>query len=637
LAPLPLVPERKITMADFHPVFAADINTDLLQKHRKGLLRLITCGSTADGKSTLIKRLLHESSIIFKDQSAAFEADAANTDQIDLTHQQFSTERRRFIVADVAGPAQYTRSMITAATTADLAIILIDARKGLLEQTRRHSYLVSLVGVRHVLVAVSKMDLVDYSEDVFQQIKKEYLEFSSRIGIRHVDVLPVSGIKGDNIVERSSNTPWYQGSTLLHHLQTIESDQEYLQKQAFRLPVQGVSRSSLDIFCVTRPLASGTIASGLIRRGQQVRVQPSGRASTVTRIVSAEGDLDQAVASQCVTLTLADEMDISCGDVISDSESAAEVAAQFQATLVWMHDAPMLRGRSYLLKIGHKTVTATVLPLKHKINVNTLEQVAAQTLERNEIGVAELELDRLIAFDAHRSNRHTAGFILLDSLTNHTVGAGALNFALRRAHNIHWQALDVNKQARRDLNGHGSGVIWLTGLSGAGKSTIANALEKLCHASGIRTYLLDGDNVRHGLNKDLGFTATDRVENIRRVAEVAKLMVDAGVVVITAFISPFLAERTMARNLFDANEFCEVHVKTPLSVAESRDVKGLYKKARSGQLKNFTGIDSPYEEPLSPEILIESTSTSADMAARQIYEYLARNVLVSSKTKSDLI
>jgi bifunctional enzyme CysN/CysC len=626
-------------MAHISDLIATDINAYLLQHQHKSLLRFITCGSVDDGKSTLIGRLLYESKMLFEDQLAALEADskkvgtrggdidyallmdglAAEREQgitIDVAYRFFSTDKRKFIVADTPGHEQYTRNMITGASTADLAIILVDARKGLLVQTRRHSYLVRLIGIRHVVVAVNKMDLVDYSEDVFRQIEKNYREFAEKIGIEDITVMPISGVKGDNIIEKSSNTPWYQGPTLMQHLETVEIDEERLQKLPFRMPVQWVNRPNLDF----RGFA-GTIASGAIQPGQRVRVQPSGRESTVTRIVTSGADLDQAVANQSVTLTLADEVDISRGDVISGCDAPAEVADQFQATVVWMHDAPMLRGRSYLMKIGTKTVTATVLPLKHKINVNTLEQVAAEKLELNEIGVAELELDRPIAFDAYSKNRDTGGFILIDRLTNNTVGAGMLDFALRRADNIHWQALEVNKGARRALNGHGSGVIWLTGLSGAGKSTIANLLEKKFYSAGVRTYLLDGDNVRHGLNKDLGFTSADRVENIRRVGEVARLMVDAGIVVITAFISPFRAEREMARSLFEENEFCEVYVKTPLAVAEERDVKGLYKKARSGQLKNFTGIDSPYEEPVDAEVVIESVSVDAELAADHIYKW----------------
>jgi bifunctional enzyme CysN/CysC len=617
-----------------------DIDAYLEQHQHKSLLRFITCGSVDDGKSTLIGRLLWESKMLFDDQLAALEADskrvgtrggeidyallldglAAEREQgitIDVAYRFFSTDRRKFIVADTPGHEQYTRNMVTGASTADLAIILIDARKGMLVQTRRHSYLVKLIGIRHVVVAVNKMDLVDYSPEVFAKIEAEYRAFAEHIGLESITVMPISGVRGDNITGKSPNTPWYEGPTLMAHLETVEIDEQRLQRQPFRMPVQWVNRPHLDF----RGFA-GTIAGGVIKPGQKIRVQPSGRESTVTRIVTADGDLDRAVANQSITLTLADEVDISRGDVISTIDEPAQVADQFEATVVWMSDQWMLRGRSYLMKIGTRTVTATVLPLKHKINVNTLEHVAAETLELNEIGVVELELDRPVAFDAYTANRDTGGFILIDRLTNNTVGAGMLKFALRRSDNIHWQAVEVNKQARRGLNGHGSGVVWLTGLSGAGKSTLANVLEKRLHAQGRRTYLLDGDNVRHGLNKDLGFTAADRVENIRRVAEVAKLMVDCGVIVITAFISPFRAERQMARELFEAGEFIEVFVDTPLAVAEERDPKGLYKKARRGELKNFTGIDSPYEPPTQPEVRVDTTSLSVEAASDQLLQVL---------------
>jgi len=634
-------------MSHVSDLIATDIEKYLEQHQHKSLLRFITCGSVDDGKSTLIGRLLYESKMLFEDQIAALEADskrvgtrggeidyallmdglAAEREQgitIDVAYRFFSTDLRKFIVADTPGHEQYTRNMITGASTADLAIILIDARKGMLVQTRRHSFLVSLIGIRHVVLAINKMDLVDYSQEVFDKIEADYRAFAKQIGIEHITVMPISGVKGDNIVDKSPNTPWYSGPTLMRHLETVELDELRLQKQPFRLPVQWVNRPNLDF----RGFA-GTIAGGAVKPGQRIRVQPSGRESVVTRIVTADGDLDQAVANQSITLTLADEVDISRGDVISTCDAPAEVADQFQATVVWMHDAPMLRGRSYLMKIGTKTVTATVLPLKHKININTLEHVAAEKLELNEIGVVELELDRAIAFDAYQANRDTGGFILIDRLNNNTVGAGMLDFALRRADNIHWQAVEVNKAARQQLNGHGSAVVWMTGLSGAGKSALANMLEKHLHARGVRTYLLDGDNVRHGLNKDLGFTESDRVENIRRVAEVAKLMVDAGIIVITAFISPFRAERQVARELVGAGEFIEVFIDTPLAIAEERDPKGLYKKARRGELKNFTGIDSPYEAPKSPEMRIDTTQYSAEQGAEVVFQLLRKRGLIN--------
>ncbi|MGF6660320.1 bifunctional enzyme CysN/CysC [Paraburkholderia atlantica] len=627
-------------MAHVSDLIGTDIERYLKQHEKKSLLRFITCGSVDDGKSTLIGRLLYESRMLFEDQLAALEADskkvgtrggeidyallldglAAEREQgitIDVAYRFFSTDRRKFIVADTPGHEQYTRNMITGASTADLAIILVDARKGMLQQTRRHSYLVSLIGIRNVVLAVNKMDLVEYSRERFDEISRDYCEFAHKIGISDVTAIPISGVTGDNIVERSTRTPWYDGPSLMHHLETVEIDESRLQALPMRFPVQWVNRPNLDF----RGFA-GTIASGVARVGQRVQVQPSGRETTVARIVTADGDLDEAFAEQSVTLLLADEVDVSRGGLISAADSPAQVADQFEATLVWMSDQPMLRGRSYLLKIGTRTVTATILPLKYKLNVDTLDHVAGETLALNEIGVAELEFDRAIAFDPYEQNRETGGFIVIDRMTNSTVGAGMLRFALRRANNIRWQALEVDKHARRMLNGHQSGVVWLTGLSGAGKSTIANLLEKRLHAMGKRTYLLDGDNVRHGLNKDLGFTAEDRVENIRRIAEVAKLMADAGVIVITAFISPFRAERALARELMEEGEFIEVFIDTPLEVAEERDPKGLYKKARRGELKNFTGIDSPYEAPESPEIHINTTTSSAEVAVETIFERL---------------
>jgi bifunctional enzyme CysN/CysC len=631
-------------MAHVSDLIATDIERYLKQHETKGLLRFITCGSVDDGKSTLIGRLLYESKMLFEDQLAALEADskkvgtrggeidyallldglAAEREQgitIDVAYRFFSTDRRKFIVADTPGHEQYTRNMVTGASTADLGIILIDARKGLLVQTRRHSYLMSLIGIRHVVVAVNKMDLVGYSQEVFDRIEADYRALAAQLGLADIVLMPISGVHGDNIVEKSANTPWYAGPTLMHHLETVEIDEDRLQRQAMCMPVQWVNRPSLDF----RGFA-GTLASGIVRTGQRVRVLPSGRETTVARIVTADGDLDHAVANQSVTLTLTDEVDVSRGDVLSAVDAPAEVADQFEATIVWMSDQPMLRGRDYLMKIGTRTVTATVLPLKYKVNINTLEHVAAETLELNEIGVCELELDRRIAFDAYAACRDTGGFILIDRLSNNTIGAGMLRFALRRADNIHWQAVEVNKAARREKNRHASAVVWFTGLSGAGKSTLANLLEKRLHAQGLRTYLLDGDNVRHGLNKDLGFTDADRAENIRRVAEVAKLMVDAGLVVITAFISPFRAERRMARDLLEAGEFIEVFVDTPLPVAEQRDTKGLYKKARRGELKNFTGIDSPYETPENAEIRVDTTACTPAEAVERILSAVQRHL-----------
>ena len=620
-------------MAHISDLIATDIEQYLKAHENKSLLRFITCGSVDDGKSTLIGRLLYESKMLFEDQLAAVEADskkfgtqgdqidfallvdglAAEREQgitIDVAYRFFSTDKRKFIVADTPGHEQYTRNMVTGASTADVAILMVDARRGILTQTRRHSYLVKLLGIRHVLVAINKMDLVDYSEKTFRQIVDSYREFATHIGIEDVTFIPLSAFKGDNITDPSEAMPWYHGTTLMGYLETVEIDDERMQRAAFRLPVQWVNRPNLDF----RGFA-GTIAGGVIRPGDRIRVQPSGRESTVARIVTHGGDLERAVSGQSITLTLADEIDISRGDVISTVEAPAETADQFETTLIWMHDEPLLPGRPYLLKIGTKTVTATITDIKYQVNVNTLEHNAAKTLELNAIGVCNLSLDRPIAFDAYQDNRDTGGFILIDRLSNNTVGAGLLHFALRRAHNIHVQHVDVDKTARAALKRQQGCVLWFTGLSGAGKSSIANLVEQKLHALGHHTYLLDGDNVRHGLNKDLGFTDADRVENIRRVGEVAKLMVDAGLIVLTAFISPFRAERRMARGLVEEGEFVEVFVDTPLEVAEQRDVKGLYKKARRGELKNFTGIDSPYEAPEEPEIRLDTTRLSLEAAA----------------------
>jgi bifunctional enzyme CysN/CysC len=633
-------------MAHVSDLIASDIDAYLRQHETKSLLRFITCGSVDDGKSTLIGRLLYESKMLFDDQLAAIEADsrkwgtqggqidfallvdglAAEREQgitIDVAYRYFSTDRRKFIVADTPGHEQYTRNMITGASTADAAVILIDARKGVLTQTRRHSYLVSLIGIRKVVLAINKMDLVDYAEEVFTRIDDDYRRFAASIGLQDVTSIPVSGLQGDNIVAPSDRTPWYHGPTLMGFLETTEIDETRLQRGPLRLPVQWVNRPDLDFrgFC-------GMIASGSVRPGDRVRIQPSGRESRVARIVTADGDRPLAVAGESVTLTLTDEVDISRGDVISAADAPAEVADQFECTLVWMADQPLMPGRPHLLKIGTRTVGATVTEIKHKVNVNTLEHLAAKQLELNEIAVCNLALDRPVAFDAYAANRDTGGFIVIDRLSNNTVGAGMLHFALRRSHNIHLQHLDVNKAARGALLGQKPSVLWFTGLSGSGKSTIANLVEKKLHAMGRHCYLLDGDNVRHGLNKDLGFTEADRVENVRRVAEVAKLMVDAGLIVLTAFISPFRAERALARGLVEDDEFIEIHVDTPLEVAESRDVKGLYKKARRGELRNFTGIDSPYEAPEQPELRLDTVARSAQEAADAVITLLQRRGLI---------
>ncbi len=626
-------------MAHKSDLIATDIQAYLKSHEHKSLLRFITCGSVDDGKSTLIGRLLYESKMLFDDQLTALEADskkvgtqggeldfallvdglAAEREQgitIDVAYRFFSTDRRKFIVADTPGHEQYTRNMVTGASTADVAVILIDARKGVLTQTRRHSYIVSLLGIKHVVLAINKMDLVGYSQQIFDTIVGEYREFAAQIGLDNIVPVPLSALRGDNMLERSANTPWHQGPTLMSYLETVAIDGD-LQQRPFRLPVQWVNRPNQDF----RGFA-GTIASGVIRKGDAIRALPSGRTSKVARIVTHDGDLEEAVAGQSITLTLTDEADISRGDVIAAAASPPAVADQFQATVIWMHDEPMLPGRPYLIKLGARTITGSITAPKYKVNVNTLEHLAAKQLELNEIGVCNLSLDQPVAFDPYTDNRQTGGFILIDKISNDTVGAGLLSFALRRAENIHWQALDVNKPARAALKGQRACVLWFTGLSGAGKSTVANLVEKRLHSMGRHTYTLDGDNVRHGLNKDLGFTDADRVENMRRVAEVSRLMVDAGLIVLVSFISPFRSERRLARELMQSGEFFEVYVDTPLEEAEKRDPKGLYKKARRGELQNFTGIDSPYEAPENPEIHLRTALVSPEDAAEQIMNQL---------------
>jgi bifunctional enzyme CysN/CysC len=626
-------------MAHTSSLIAEDIEQYLLVHEKKTLLRFMTCGSVDDGKSTLIGRLLYESKLVFADQLLAVEADslrknmqegeldlsllvdglAAEREQgitIDVAYRFFSTEQRKFIVADTPGHEQYTRNMVTAASNSDLAIVLVDARKGVLTQTRRHSYLVALLGIRKVVLAVNKMDAVGFDQAIFAQIEKEYRAFAGQVGLTEIVAIPLSALKGDNVTERSENTPYYQGPALMQYLQTVEVQQE-LGALPFRMPVQWVSRPNQDF----RGFA-GLIASGTIKRGDTIRIAPSGILSQVEKIVTYDGELAAAGAGQSVTLTLAHEVDVSRGDLLVAADAPPAVADQLQATLIWMHEEPMLPGRSYLCKLGARTVTASITALKHKINVNTLEHLAAATLGLNEIGVCNLGLDRVVPFDPYLENRDTGGFVLIDRMTNNTVGAGLIHFALRRADNIYWHALEVNKQSRAAHKRQTPRVLWLTGLSGAGKSTIANLVEKRLHSLGMHTYLLDGDNVRHGLNRDLGFSDADRVENIRRIAEVSRLMVDAGLIVLVAFISPFRAERAMARSLFESREFVEIFVDTPLAEAERRDPKGLYKKARAQKLKNFTGIDSPYEPPESPELRIDTTSLSAEEAAQRIVSYL---------------
>ena len=618
---------------------AGDIATYLKQHEAKPLLRFITCGSVDDGKSTLIGRLLYDSKRLFDDQLAALEKDsrrhgtqgeridyallldglAAEREQgitIDVAYRYFDTDKRKFIVADCPGHEQYTRNMATGASTADLAVVLVDARKGLLTQTHRHSYIVSLLGIRHVVLAVNKMDLVDFDEAVFARIATDYRALARRLGIPEVTCIPLSALEGDNLSSRSTRTPWYNGPALLEHLEQVQVDAQE-GGGSLRLPVQWVNRPHQNF----RGYA-GTLAAGEVKPGDEVIVLPSARRSRVSRVLDAEGDVASATAGQAVTLTLADEIDISRGDVIAAAGDPPEVADQFAAHLLWMSDAPLLPGRPYWLKIGARTVSATVTEIKHRIDVNTQEHLAAKRLELNEVGYCNLSLDEPIPFEAYAGNRTLGGFILIDRYDNGTAAAGTLDFALRRAGNVHWQHVDVDKAARARQKGQVPKVLWFTGLSGAGKSTIANLVDKRLHALGYHSFLLDGDNVRHGLNRDLGFTDEDRVENIRRVAEVAKLMTDAGLIVLVSFISPFRAERRMARARFDAGEFVEVFVDVPLAVAEARDVKGLYRKARAGLIPNFTGIDSPYEAPEHPELHLDAGAGDPEAMALLVLAHL---------------
>jgi bifunctional enzyme CysN/CysC len=625
-----------------HDLIAQDIETYLHKHQLKSLLRFITCGSVDDGKSTLIGRLLYDSKMIFEDQLAALAADskrigtqgrnidfallvdglAAEREQgitIDVAYRYFTTEKRKFIVADTPGHEQYTRNMVTGASTANLAVILVDARKGVLTQTRRHSYLTHLLGIKSIVLAVNKMDLVNYAQATFDSIVAEYRVFADSIGIRDFLAIPISSLAGDNITAASSNTNWYEGPSLISHLETVEIDEAGAQRRPFRMPVQWVNRPNLDF----RGFA-GLISQGSVLPGDSVRVLPSGRTSTVARVVTFGEDLEQAVAGQSVTLTLADAVDCSRGDVLAAAEDSPEIADQFEATLVWMADEELLPGRPYWLKLATQLVTATVYGPKYQINVNTLEHLAAKTLSLNAIGVANLSTDKPLVFESYEKSRELGGFILIDKISNATVAAGMLHFALRRSSNVHWQPLDIDRDAHARLKQQRPRLLWFTGLSGAGKSSIANLVQKKLYALGKHSFLLDGDNIRHGLNKDLGFTDADRVENIRRIGEVAKLMTDAGLIVLTAFISPFRAERRMVREMSLPDEFIEIYVETPLEVAEQRDVKGLYKKARAGQLRHFTGIDSPYEPPEQPEIRVNTVETSAEDAADEIVAYVMR-------------
>jgi bifunctional enzyme CysN/CysC len=627
-------------MAHISELISTDIESYLKSHEEKSLLRFITCGSVDDGKSTLIGRMLYESQMLFDDQLSALKNDskkigtqgneidfallvdglAAEREQgitIDVAYRFFSTDKRKYIVADTPGHEEYTRNMATGASTADVAIILIDAKQGVLTQTRRHSFIVSMVGVKKVLLAVNKLDLVDYSEQVYRQIVSDYSDFAeSALDIDSITAIPISALLGDNVVERSEKTPWYTGETIMEYLENIEVRNQ--RKQAsFRMPVQWVNRPNSNFRGF-----SGLIASGETKIGDKVRLHPGGKESSIASIVTWDGELQQASVGQSVTITLNDEIDVSRGDTIAVSTDPCAESDQFQSRILWMNDNPMIPGRQYIFKSNTQTTTLTLGKLKHRIDVNTLNHLPAKTLELNEIGVCNISLDKRIAFDPYDDNRTMGGFIVIDRLSNNTVGMGLIDFALRRSENIHWQKMDVSKESRAEQKSQAAKIIWFTGLSGSGKSSIANILEKKLQALGKHTITLDGDNMRHGLNRDLGFTAADRVENIRRVGEVAKLMVNSGLICITSFISPFESERKMARSLVSENEFIEVFIDTPLSVCEERDVKGLYAKARSGEIPNFTGISSPYESPENPEIRIDTTKQSPEEAANQIIEFI---------------
>jgi bifunctional enzyme CysN/CysC len=624
---------------------ASALNEYLARQENKSLLRFLTCGSVDDGKSTLIGRLLYDSKLLFEDHLAALEKDSkkhgttgedidfallvdgleAEREQgitIDVAYRFFATDRRKFIVADTPGHEQYTRNMATGASNSELAVILIDARKGVLTQTRRHAYIASLLGIRHVVLAVNKIDLVGFSQDVFNSIVEEFTQFAEKLGFASLVPIPISARFGDNVIALSPGTPWYKGPTLLQHLEVVDVEAA-LGALPFRMPVQWVNRPNLDFRGF-----SGTVVSGRIKPGDPVVVAKSGRASKVVRIVTMDGDLTEALPGEAVTLTLADEVDISRGDLLSTPSTRPEVSDQFAAHILWMAEEEMLPGRPYLLKIGTTTVPASITELKHKVDVNTLDHMAGKTLHLNEVGYGNISTSQPIAFDAYHENRDTGGFILIDRFTNATIAAGMIDFGLRRATNVHWQALDVNKVLRAETKGQKPAVLWFTGLSGSGKSTIANLVERTLFAQGRHTYLLDGDNVRHGLNRDLGFTDVDRVENIRRVAEAAKLFVDAGLIVLVSFISPFRSERRLARELLAPGEFVEVFVDTPIDVCIARDVKGLYAKAQRGEIKHFTGIDSPYEVPESAELTLKTVGHDAVGLAEQVVAYLRKVEIV---------
>lgn len=626
---------------------ADDVLAFMDDQQNKPLLRFLTCGSVDDGKSTLIGRLLYDTKLLFEDQLAALQTDSrkhgTNGDDIDfallvdgleaereqgitidVAYRFFATPKRKFIVADTPGHEQYTRNMATGAATADLAIVLVDARQGILTQTRRHSFIASLLGIRHIVLAVNKIDLVDYSQDVFERIVADYMAFARDLGFSTIQPIPMSARHGDNVTLKSTKLGWYDGPALLSHLETIALDETDTDRP-FRFPVQYVNRPNQNF----RGFA-GTIASGSIAVGSPVVVAKSGKTSRVKRIVTHGGDLDEAFEGQAVTIVLEDEVEVSRGNMLVAPDSRPEVADQFAAHLVWFGEEPMMPGRSYLLRTETDQVNVMVSDLKHRIDINSFAEEAAKHLALNEVGVCNFSTGEPIAFDAYAKNRATGSFIIIDRMTNATVGAGMIDFALRRASNVHWQALDVNKKARAALKSQRPAVLWFTGLSGSGKSTIANQLEQHLHSLGKHTYILDGDNVRHGLNRDLGFTAEDRVENIRRVGEVAKLMAEAGLIVLVSFISPFQAERQLARDLFEDGEFIEVFVDTPIEECIKRDPKGLYAKALSGEIKNFTGVDSPYEKPEKPEIHLKTSGRSTDELAGEVEKYLGEHGIISN-------
>ncbi|WP_235890906.1 bifunctional sulfate adenylyltransferase/adenylyl-sulfate kinase NodQ [Martelella alba] len=618
---------------------SGDMIEYLAEQERKSLLRFLTCGSVDDGKSTLIGRLLYDTKLIFEDQLASLERDSAKHGTtgedidfallvdglesereqgitIDVAYRFFATSKRKFIVADTPGHEEYTRNMATGASTADLAVVLVDSRQGILRQTRRHSYIASLLGIRHIVVAINKIDLMDYSQEVYDKIVADYLEFAKDLGFETIVPIPMSARFGDNVTMRSENMPWYTGPALLEHLEVVPIESDLVERPV-RFPVQLVTRPNLNFRGF-----SGQLASGKVAIGDTITVAKSGQASKIKDIVTMDGSLPSAEAGQAVTLVLEDEIEVSRGNILVAPEARPNVADQFQAKLIWFDANPMIPGRSYILRTEVDSTSATITALKYHVNVNTFAHEAAKALNMNEVGVCNISTQAPIVFDAYKDNRTTGNFVIIDRITNATVGAGMIDFPLRRAQNVHWQATEVNKGARSEIKAQKPAVLWFTGLSGSGKSTVANTLEKILHAKGKHTYMLDGDNIRHGLNRDLGFTAEDRVENIRRVAEVAKLMADAGLVVLVSFISPFRSERRLARDLMDKGEFVEVFIDTPIEVCAQRDPKGLYKRAQAGEIDNFTGISSPYETPENPELHLHTVGHEPFELASRIEDYL---------------